>query len=825
MLKTVLKATTSLAVVASALGWATIAFAEDAKPATAADSGDNGSQVGQIVVTGSRNKQTVLETSYGVTVLGQDAIAKTNPVGLTDLASAIPGLQGEYANGEANSNLNVRGTEAGFMSFISLQEDGLPTQYTPFFGEYEIRNDLSYGRVETVLGGPSGVFTAQGAAATLNFLSRLPKHTEGEVKASISDFGEYRADVFYGGPIGNDGWYGAVGGYFRQSNGARNLGFTGNNGGQVRANIRKEWSNGKLSFAYKKIDDITDYINPLPVDVSGKHPQALPGFNARDDSLMGPDLRYVNTITPGGIVQRDLAEGQHGMIDQFTIAGEYDVSDKITISNKMRYVSTRTNSLDVRGFANASLMKASAFLASELAPLQAAFPTATSVRLVRVSDGAVIANPDTMNGNGLVATADSIDYMRRNKTFIDTLEANYRGSKVNLTGGVQFWKVQQWSGMVSDKLLHNIRNHAERMDVEALDASGNVVGHLTKNGIVTYSDVNNSGTLDTTSINPYLNAEFQVSNALRVDAGIRYEHANISATAQDVTSAPVPAAYYDGTTLAARTLAVVPNGQFVSAKTSFDAVTWTIGANLKLASNLAVYGRYASAHDMGFQNEFSYFSIPAWGTPASANMGLSNNPTRLKFGEVGIRYLGDVFSGSITAFYTKHLRSGIVSVNNSTGANIITPVDTTAYGAEFWLEARPSDTFKVNFSGVIMDSKKTGSGFNSIPTYRLPGTQLRLSPTLDLGNLHLSATGAYYGPRWADQQATYQLPSYLDLSAEIGYDVAKGFRLTVQGRNLTNAFAFTSGNFREGFKQGPNPYGYASAISGRVIRLIADAKF
>ena len=164
----------------------------------------------EIVVTGSgRGNLTALQTSYGITILNADDVSRNNPVGLADLVDAVPGLQGEFANGETNTNLNVRGTNGGFNAFISLQEDGLPVQYSPFFAEFELRHDLSYERVEAVLGGPSGIFTAQGAAATINYISRRPLTTEGEVGLAVTDYGQLRTDFFYGGPIGDSDWSGA----------------------------------------------------------------------------------------------------------------------------------------------------------------------------------------------------------------------------------------------------------------------------------------------------------------------------------------------------------------------------------------------------------------------------------------------------------------------------------------------------------------------------------------------------------------------------------------------------------------------------------------
>ena len=156
-----------------------------------------GGFIEEVVVTGSGGGNlTALETSYGVAILDADDIRKGSPAGLADLVDAVPGLQGELSQGETNTNLNVRGTQGGFNSFISLQEDGLPVQYSPFFSEFELRHDLSFERVEAVLGGPSGIFTAQGAAATINYISRRPTEKEGEANLSVTDYGKFRTDFF-----------------------------------------------------------------------------------------------------------------------------------------------------------------------------------------------------------------------------------------------------------------------------------------------------------------------------------------------------------------------------------------------------------------------------------------------------------------------------------------------------------------------------------------------------------------------------------------------------------------------------------------------------
>ncbi len=797
------------------------ALAQDQTTSTASSD----SFLDEIVVTGSTSGRTALETSYGVAAINAEDIFKDNPVGLTDLVDSIPGLQGEFANGEVNSNLNVRGTQAGFMAFISLQEDGLPVQYSPFFSEYELRYDLSYDRVEAVLGGPSGIFTAQGAAATINYISRMPTEETYKARFSVTDYGQYRGDLFVGGPIGDNGWFASLGGHYRRGDGIRDLGFTAANGGQIRANVKKEFENGSMTLAYKRIDDRTEYYAGLPVDVTGKHPRTLEGFDARDDTLVGPDLRYIDAKRPGGIARRDLADGQRSKTDQITLSFDYDIADNWSVTNKARYNKIRTNSHDLRGGANASLREAEDYVAEQLPVLAAAFPTTDSVRLVRVNDGQVITDPSALNGNGLLTISDTIDYTRRFEHFIDDLQVKYEGDRLNATFGLQYWDITSKSGDLQDQFLHDIQDNAMRYDVEALDAAGNVVGHLTDAGVITYGSLDNYGGLDTESINPYVNLEFDVTDRLRIDGGLRYESSDISGFAEDVSFVqPLPDSLNNPLVLADNSRLITRNGTILTGKTDFDEISWTVGGNYTLRDNLAVYGRYASAHDMGFLNEFSFFSIPAFGAPAGSNLGLTDDPTRLKFGELGMRYLGDMVSGYVTAFHTKHKDSGVIMVTDNS-ANVIIPVDTKAYGAEFEFDVRPIDNVNLNISGVIMDSERKGDGFSGKPLARLPETQLRFAPTWYLGNAELFATVQYYSKRYADQAITRKLPSYTSFDAGVSYLLKDNIRLTLQGNNLTDELAFTAGNFREPLVQGNNPYGYAQAIAGRNFRFSVDVDF
>jgi hypothetical protein len=782
----------------------------------------------EIVVTGAGTKQVALQTSYSVTVLGDQQISKSAAVGLAGIANTVPGLQGEFSQGEANTNINVRGTQGTFISFISIQEDGLPTQYSSFFAELQTKYDLTYGRVETVLGGPSGIFTAQGSAATINFISRKPSTVQGEARVSLTDFGQYRGDLFYGGPIGHDGWYGSAGGFYRGGKSVRDTGYQSGRGGQFRGHIGKDFANGGFEIAYKHIDDHTDYVNPLPVNVAGRYPTtAVPGFDALRQTLQGPDTQYIVEKTGAGLQTLDLGNGVTERDNQLTISGHYNVGSNLSFEGKVRVAGFTNIDNDYRGGPNSTLYNADTYIASKLLALQAAFPTATHAGLMQVGTGQLIASPATLNTNGLLATGNAIQYTRKTNDVIGDLRINYNTAALRVTAGLQYWDVKTKSHDDENTILTDVRDNANRFDVVALDANNNVVGHLAKAGVLTYGALDNYGGLDTISLNPYLNVELNITKNLHVDAGIHYEHASIDGFGEDVSfGTPLSSSVLDPTSLSDRNgHAVTANGAIYRGHVTANVLSTTVGANYKLANDLAVYARWASAGDMGYQNEFAYFNIPAFGTPAGSNLGLTGKAVRLKFVEAGIRYSGHMLSGYLTGFKTTHKNTGIIYVD-SAGVNHIEPADTKAYGVEFGGVLRPVNHFDIAFSGVVMHSRRQSlvTGVTA-PLDRLPAVQLKATPTLHFGKLQIFGGAQYYSHRYQDAASTRLLPAYTSFDAGAIYDLSDAFRIMLQGTNVTNTLGFTSGNFREPQVMENTTYGYASVIQPRVVTLSLQAKF
>ncbi|MDO5985776.1 TonB-dependent receptor [Flavivirga amylovorans] len=781
-----------------------------------------------VIITGTARKtQTALETSYGVAILGPAVMDREMPVGVVDLIDAVPGLYGEPSGGDVNTLLTARGTTGGFNSFISLQEDGLPVLYTPFLTEYEIRPDATYDRIETVLGGPSGIFTAQGAAASVNFISRIPKSVRGEVRLAVTDYGRIRTDLFYGGPINDNGWYATIGGYYRRGDGVRDVGFTGDHGGQIRANLKKVFENGDVTFSYKGIRDHSIFYWAVPTDASGDgNPKAIPGLDPRNESLMGPDVKTMHLKTRNGTQIIDLDTGQESITDQFSVKFNYDLGSGFRVKEHARISNINTNGVDLRTRWFNSMLVASDYVADQTTVLLDAFPSAVSTQLVRVNDGQVVNNPSTLNGNGLLLLQEMLSYQKEHRNFINDFQLTYEKDNFIATAGLQYWDMATKSSYVSGHFLTDAKHQSERYDIEALDANGDAVGHLTDAGVVTHSLLDNHGSLDTRSTNPYLNIQVQPIEGLWLDAGIRHETVRFNATGEGADgSAPLDPS---SNILANRAYGwFARNGQLYNGTISASETTWTVGANFKFSDNFAVYGRYTKAHDFAASNEFSYFNA---GTP---NLGLVNDPAKLNFGEIGLRYQSKTLAFWATAFFSENLGFPVRSIDPETAALDFTAADNKTSGIEFSSTWKPITELSFEFSGVIQSSKIEKTASNDLIVgkrpARIPNTQLRFVPTFNFNKGKAYVSAQYVGNRFADGANSLEFDPYTSFDAGVNYDFTDNLMLSLQATNLTNVLAYTQGNPNDG--NGPvdvlvgGKYALAQALPGTVISTSLIFKF
>ncbi|MDX1285305.1 MAG: carboxypeptidase-like regulatory domain-containing protein, partial [Draconibacterium sp.] len=525
-------------------------------------------QLMEVITTGTnRTSMTVLETSYATSIMTpKDIDRESAGMGIIDMMKGVPGLYGQPSGGEVGSSLSPRGLSSNFFTYISLQEDGLPVQYGGTYSEMQLKNDLTFDRVEVIRGGPSGIFAVNGSGAIINFISRMPEgDPTGRARLSVTSYGTTKGEFVYGGKLAEN-WYGTIGGSYREGRGIKPRGFTNQQGGQLRAKLKRKIEGGAITLSFKLLDDATPLYHTAPtkMDAAGKL-SPIPGYDSQTQALAGPQTRHAYMTDETRWSRKhddgfpfDLADGIHAKSIQYTLKFEKDLNENISISNHSRVSRLSHIQTDLRnGGGNLSIQKVSDHIANNQENYLAAIGGgATGIELRNLVDGKVLN--DNINGNGLVTPYKLLmDGADRNVVMNDfKLSLKFGGHHITL--GNLYFNTTHKSRGAEQSMLIDVKENANVIDIVGLDAAGNAVGSYNPNGIMPGSMYSVVGNSEIQSISYILNDEYQVTDNLKIDAGIRYEKINY--------------------TLEGITFAGSNNYQ----QRTFNDVAWTIGGNYKL---------------------------------------------------------------------------------------------------------------------------------------------------------------------------------------------------------------------------------------------------
>lgn len=341
---------------ARALSWAlclslapALAAAQSSEPA--ADETGQAGDLDAIVVTATAGGKSKLRSSISTSSVTPDTIERSAPRSTAEIFRNIPGVRSESTGGEGNANIAVRGlpVASGGAKFLQLQEDGLPVMEFGdiAFGNADIflRNDWSIDRIEAVRGGSASTFASNSPGGVINFISNTGEVQGGAVGLTTGlDYASQRLDFRYGQPFG-DGWRFHVAGFWRTGDGVRDAGYTAEEGGQLKANLTRDFDNGYVRFHLKRLDDRAIGYLPVPTRASGSNGSpnlgSIQGFDPARDTLQS---RYFRTdIGLDGDNRRrrtDIADGMHPDSTAFGAEFEYRFGDGWRINEKFRYADT-----------------------------------------------------------------------------------------------------------------------------------------------------------------------------------------------------------------------------------------------------------------------------------------------------------------------------------------------------------------------------------------------------------------------------------------------------------------------------------------------------
>jgi outer membrane receptor protein involved in Fe transport len=688
MKKSAYRASTSLATMALLFAAATPVFAQDAAKdaAQAADAG-----LEEIVVTAVANPSSKFKSSVSVSTLNAEQILQSAPRSAAEVLRNIPGIRSEASGGEGNANIAVRGlpVAAGGGKFVQLQEDGLAIlEFGDIaFGNTDIflRADSNIAKIEAIRGGSASTLVSNAPGGVINFISKTGKTEGGSFTFTRGlDNNTTRGDFEYGARI-NEGLFFHVGGFYRQGSGPRDCGFTCEKGGQIKANVTKEFDKGYVRLYFKYLNDRTPGFLPQPVLLSGTNAkpkiEKIANFSANGDSIHSP--YFITNLGLDGsnnIRRSDIADGVHPVSKSFDAEINFEVVPGITLNNKFKIAATSggfnspfaASAASAQEQANGILSSARDIRTPRLNPATG-LPVLGADGMV-VTDqvpqtgailtyatgpnaGQVITNPGGLNGNGLAQNIVLFDTKINDLgNFANDLKLSgsfETGSgKISLSGG--YYKASQkidttwlWTSYLADVTGNNTAL------LNVTDPVGNRL--LTENGVVGYGATffggccrrNYDAKYGVDAL--YVTAGFE-TDQLNVDGSIRYDSVQASGTFTGDGPTVTRDVNGDGVISRPDTLTtILPLGSPQSINYKVNYLSYSLGANYAISDAVAVFARYSRG---GRTNADRLL----FGPNILAGGGLRSKDPAVDFvrqAELGVKFRADGFSIFGTGFYAK----------------------------------------------------------------------------------------------------------------------------------------------------------------------------
>ncbi|WP_419494221.1 TonB-dependent receptor [Chryseobacterium bernardetii] len=758
------------------------------------------SSIDQVVITGNSNPKKKIESSTAISTFSAKEIQKQNPISAAALLQRVPGFAVETSGGEVGNNLFARGIpSAGAYEFVQIQEDGLPVfedgalQFANADNFFRVDNTVS--RLEALRGGSGSIYANNSPGGLINFISKEGTNDfKGSAKLETSTYGLIRTDLNVGGALVKDKLFFNIGGFYRSDDGIRKTGFKANNGGQIRMNLKYVFDKGYAKIYYKKLDDRNTFFLPIPLTQDG---DKLKGFSGFDPNYGTYSYRAISQLNipqaGGGFFSRNLEDGIHPKVDVLGAEFKYDLGGNFSVINKTRYTNIDMN---YTGIFPAGAPQTGTDFATK--PIDKGGLGMTNYQYSLVSSGAVVS-PQFVQKLGFWA----IDKQMNN--FVNDLQFNYKFDKGNVTAGFykSNWKSHQywnWSN-----ILATATDRPELLNLVDPSLTPSSTGYSkTYNGVLNMSSLLRDSQIQGSLNDLYLNLDYNITDALSFNGGIRYSRdyyrgykVNTTTANLDNSDLTVDGTHGFNTTTADDNMNVLGN-QFTYWYYDINKVSYTLASNYKINRENAVYARFS--HGFRSPNEEAYYN----------NIGNLNavKPVLTNQLEVGYKYYSRTFDIAVIPFYSALKNLSFTDVySDGTSENKF--ANTTNFGVEIEGYARLfNNIFEVTFNGTIQNPKyKDFTGRNADGTTfdysgnvvrRIPKFYFNIAPAVNITKEWRAYVSMnYYGKRFQNEGNTDDniLPSFTEFGAGMSYQLGK-IRFAVDGTNIFNTIGITEGDPR-----------------------------
>ena len=758
-----------------------------------------------MLVTGTSLARSALDTPLAATSIDEDRLSKLTANSQADILNSVPTIKAEGGGGEVAANVFIKGLPSGGQyQFTPLEYDGIPV-FSSFglnssaFDVY-YRNDLGIERLEFVRGGVSNLFGPGSVAGLINYISKTGSDTpEQKVQLEFADEDRARGDFFLSGPLGADSnLYYALSGFYRYDEGPIK---TGNDteGFQLRGNLKREFEDGSgaITIYGQYIDDQVQFYLPFPLD--GATRGRIRGNDG--DTVYSVQTNQVDGmgfVTPDGQFSSSIGDGVVTKDGSLAIVFDKEFGEGWGINAKAKYASYDHSFdffLDGDGVVN-------------VPETQAAFIANRNPNRGLPATASLANSTFTYADTGEVLPGDAILFPNR---FIDrdrpaedtTAEVNLKKSLTlgafehSFTVGAFYGNAEADDFNVTTTYLADFQNEARLVNLVVRDALGNPTT-FSLNGLLNAGNGYVNNRHEATRYAIYI-ADQMESERWIFDIGGRFEEME-----GDISRERSATFITDPNPAIAPALRDViwGNDQFVNA--SVDTNEWAValGALYKLTDDLSLYGNAARGY---FFPELRAVQINTLGEPQSYTAEI------IEQAELGVKFSGGRFSGTLAALYTELSdRRAVSFVNSPTGGVIerVNIVSTESYGAEatFNILIVGDLSFEGNVTWQEHEYTKfdTNSAFVGNELLRQPNFIYNAGLYYDNGRFDAALYTTHTGSTFTTEANTIQLDSYDVARVDFGYRFEWGDQSARVGFDVYNLFdddGITEGSPRQDTSQ------------------------
>jgi len=765
--------------------------------------------VEEVLITGTSLARAAHDTPLAATTFDEDKLQMLTSNSQADILSSVPTIKAEGGGGEVAVNVFIKGLPSGGQyQFTPLEYDGIPllSSFGLNSSAYDVyaRNDLGLARLEFVRGGVSNLFGPGSVAGRINYISKTgSEQPESTVQLEVAEDNRVRGDFAMSGPLGGGGLFYAVSGFYRTDDGPIE---TGNDtkGFQLRGNIKKEFADdsGSLTVFGQIIDDQAQFYLPFPL--SGTTRERVAGNDGETVfSVQTSQVDGLSYNVPGGVFTTSIGDGASTEGGALYAILEKDIANGWALNAKAKYADydhVFDFFLDGDGVVNVPETQA-AFLSNLLNPMRG-FPTGSTGTFTYVDSG------QALPANALLFPNRFID---RDRPATDmTAEVNVSrsatmgGYEHRFTVGGFFGNAEAEDFNVTTAYLADFNNEGRL--VHFVLGNGTIVSN---NGLFNAGAGYTNNKHEATRTAIYL-ADQMESDRFIFDVGARVEQmdGDISReqTATFVTDATTP-----NLNQALRDV-IYGNGTFFTA--NVDTTEWAaaLGVLYKLTDDLNVYGNLTRGY---FFPELRAVTFnPMTGVPQSAYTG-----EIIKQAEVGVKFAGGTFNGTLAALYTELSdRRQVLFLNDpvTPGALIerVNIISTESYGLEATFNVELMDNLSLDGNVTWQEHELTEffSGATQAPDPAFIGNELQRQPNFlynlglyfDDGRFDAALFNQHTGSTYTTDANLVKLDSFDVLRFDAGYTFAFGDATARVGLDIYNVLdddGITEGSPRQDANQ------------------------